>query len=141
MISQPKPQISIRSHPHATAIMLEPRKSLTFLRVSPGGCSGVEKLVVGILFFSRRHIHIHNSNDYTQDDIYLWNHLRVIMVKSAHRVSYKHIQCTQTLANTHRDPQSKITYRWCFKHKSLDLQKMARLLFSGYSLASITQLL
>jgi hypothetical protein len=78
MISQQNTQISTRSHLHATATVLEPRKSLTFLRVSPGGCSGVEKLIVGILLFSSRHTHIQNSNDYTLTTFINRNHLRVI---------------------------------------------------------------
>lgn len=37
-----------RQQRHAAATVPEPTKTLTFLRVSPGGCSGVEKSIVGI---------------------------------------------------------------------------------------------
>ena len=65
------------------------------------------------------------------------NHLRVIIVKSAHSTTYEH-----THVHTEGEAYSKnTTHGWGFKHGSMALQNMARLLFYGYSLARITQLL
>lgn len=82
MISQQNAQSFTRRHLHATATVLEPRKSLTFLRVSPGGCSGVEKLNVGILDFRRpptfRMLIIALKTTFNNI-----NHLKVITARSA----------------------------------------------------------
>lgn len=48
---QKQARASEHRHLHAAATA-EPRKPLTFLRVSPGGCSGVEKSIVGILLLA-----------------------------------------------------------------------------------------
>lgn len=47
-----KHAIPTRHQLHAADTEPVPRKPLTFLRVSPGGCSGVEKLIVGILLLA-----------------------------------------------------------------------------------------
>lgn len=137
MISQQNTQIFTRSHCHATAIVLGPRKSLTFLRVSPGGCSGVEKLIVGIVFWVEDTRTFRTAIIALRTTFINRNHLRVITVKSACCATYKHRH-----THTHTEIHSKnAAGGWGFKHESMALKSLARLLFYGDSLLSIIQLL
>lgn len=117
-------------------MVLEPRKSLTFLRVSPGGCSGVEKWIVGILFLAEDTPTFRTATIALRTTFIHRNYLRVIIAKSA---------CSATCKHTHTDTEihsKNAAARWGFKHKSMALQNWTRLLFyREHSLLSITQLL
>lgn len=69
----------------------EPRKPLTFLRVSPGGCSGVEKSIVGILLLA--------------EDIPT---LRIAMITLRTTVNNRNHVCHYSTIHIHR-PQ----WDWC----------------------------